>query len=881
MSSSERSGTLQKRGASRMGTEDFSQEGLAYPPGWNSWEGRKTTWPRLRAYYALFLPGPTALGLLALNSSSDSGLLVLLAPLAIVVLIEGARHFWRAEPGFNELVLFQLPTILAVLAFFAAARWIPRDVLNFPLVFALPALALLGLLFLGRGPIALYKRYLYAFPAATQEMRARPQRLTYLPPALALALILGAGVWLASQGSGLAIIVPVVLACLFIAWPPRLITRGARVLAFYLRAQSPFDATMAPGVWFAPTPRRGRIMAWNLQAALVSIACAALAPLLLRDTALQAFIATSTPVQALDPRLLAAIAACTIALPALFLLGAYAPALWSLDRLKGRLLAKATTENRTPWECVVDRVRLSPLEWRDSEGRLIRERDHLFIGFSQAGGAPILLHRAALEEHAYISGRSGAGKTSRALMPLLIQLIRGRAAEEDTPPILVLDLKGDLALFNTAREEAQKKRADGSDAKEFRFFTLDSARPAHRFNPLETFCSRPRQSLELANQLLEALSLDYGDQYGRSFYAGGSREMLEVALREDESRRGFAELYEKVAEDKASKKFEIRAKLHALSGYEQLRSSESVPAINMHEVLERRELVYFFLDSASGAIGAREVARLALFALLDAAIQRQKEGKPARRAYVVIDEFQVVATVNIQQVVQQARSHGISLILANQSPQDLLVEGTNLLSVVQTNTRFKQYFSVNEAEALREMSAMSGEKVVHFASHGTSEGFTPTGGTSSTTTNWKPMVRPTLEPNEILEASAAEAGAIVHLATSYGMSNFGGVFTPILAPHCLPPEVYRERARTPVLPLVPSPMPATERAPQKPSERQRTLFPEPPAAIEKPRSAEREAPQPAKPAADGPLEDLKLQRSERLRALFELLESAEKGTPQK
>src|SRR5262249_9148477 len=148
--------------------------------------------------------------------------------------------------------------------------------------------------------------------------------------------------------------------------------------------------------------------------------------------------------------------------------------------------------------------------------------------------------------------------------------------------------------------------------------------------------------------------------------------------------------------------------------------------------------------------GAREVARLALFAFLDAAVQRQKEGKPPRRAYIIIDEFQVVATVNIQQVVQQARSRGISLVLANQSLQDLRVQGTNLLSTVQTNTRFKQFFSVNDAESVREMVAMSGKKVVYMPSFGSSTSTSEMGASFSTSMNLSPSFRPQLEANQIL-----------------------------------------------------------------------------------------------------------------------------------
>lgn len=839
--------------------------GLAYAPAWHVWEGSRTRWPGMRSLYPLLLPGPTAVGLLALGQQSS--LQLLLAPLAVVLLVEGKRYFWNSERGLGDLVLLQLPTLLATLLLYGAVRWAPQLRERVGLDLLLGAGAVLMVLLFARGPIALYKSYLYAFPPVRMAARIRPRPLIYLPPAIALAGLLGSGVWLAARGFEFAALAPAALALLLTIWPPLLIGRAARVLAFYLRARSPIDEDLPPGVWYATTPRRARVVAWNAQAAAVSIACAAIAPTILGAGSIRGFLAAGAdPASTLET--LGCLAGLTIMLPGVVLLGAFAPALWSLERLKRRLLAAHRDDPRTPWECVVDRLHSSPVEWRDQEGRIVRERDHLLVGFHHDSGAPMLLHRAVLEEHAYVCGRSGSGKTSRALMPLLVQLIRGREGEDDAHPIIILDLKGDLALFHTAREEVQRSGANGKPGQEFQFFTLDSAQPGCRFNPLQTFCSRPRQSLELANQLLEALSLDYGDQYGRSFYAGGSRELLEAALQEQEARVDFPALYEHVQQDKSSKKFEIRAKLHALAGYEQLRAAPGIPAINMHKVLERRQVIYFFLDSTTGAVGAREVARLALFALLDAAIQRQKEGKPQRRAYLFIDEFQVVATVNIQQVVQQSRSRGISLVLANQSLEDLRVQGTNLVSVVQTNTRYKQFFSVNDAQTMRELTAMSGEKLVYMPSFSFSEGSNSLGLTTTTGVNWNPTFRPKLEPNEILDASAAPAGAIVHLASSYGMSTFGGAFTAILAPHCLRPEVYRGRATEPL----PKMSVGTEY-----SDVPQVETPLPPAQVMDGPPRETPAPTPQGPEPEAPVEGLKNERAERLRLLFDQLEAAERG----
>ena len=69
--------------------------------------------------------------------------------------------------------------------------------------------------------------------------------------------------------------------------------------------------------------------------------------------------------------------------------------------------------------------------------------------------APLLLHEKILAEHCYIVGPSGAGKSSLGIMPLIAQLMRGARTKSDelsAPyPVVVLDLKGDAAMFHTVR----------------------------------------------------------------------------------------------------------------------------------------------------------------------------------------------------------------------------------------------------------------------------------------------------------------------------------------------------------------------------------------------------------------------------------------------
>src|SRR5690349_12717451 len=110
------------------------------------------------------------------------------------------------------------------------------------------------------------------------------------------------------------------------------------------------------------------------------------------------------------------------------------------------------------------------------------EREHLWLGTHAEYGYPILLHKRILREHMHILD-SGGGKTSRVIAPLLTQLIRS-----DDSAIVIIDLKGDMALFEAVRIEAERS------GRTFKHFTNMLGRSSHVFNPLQQINS-PRTSI--------------------------------------------------------------------------------------------------------------------------------------------------------------------------------------------------------------------------------------------------------------------------------------------------------------------------------------------------------------------------------------------------
>jgi len=229
--------------------------------------------------------------------------------------------------------------------------------------------------------------------------------------------------------------------------------------------------------------------------------------------------------------------------------------------------------------------------------------------------------------------------------------------------------------------------------------------------------------------------------------------------------------------------------------------------------------VYFWLPAALESVSAREVGKLALFALLSAAIDRdrQEPGAASRKCYLFIDEFQRLAGDNFRIILEQARSFGIGAILANQTTSDLKAPDTDLRPTVQTNTRVKMYFSIQDASEAKAISDISGEEIALRMGQSFTEDLTSfvRRGPSSTTVNISETLKPRLTITDIRRASDHPNRFVLLVSRGSGLSQFGGLPFIASADFAMPFEAYARLRRLP-LPQAPG-VEAPESAPSVPS----------------------------------------------------------------
>lgn len=520
------------------------------------------------------------------------------------------------------------------------------------------------------------------------------------------------------------------------------------------------------------------------------------------------------------------------ALPELLLLAVFAPT------LRGGANATNSAEMDSP-------VRAGPNEWErhvnetatsqrilelDDDGQVLKtEAEHLFLGLRSGTNERVLLDRAILREHVYIVGQTGSGKTALGIMPLLIQLIRGHLQPETDrdkrttgrwepappAPIMILDLKGDLALFNTARLEAEKAQ------RTFLFFSADGRKVTHRFDPFVSIYAETRTPIEVCELLIQAMNLFHGEQYGASYYSRQHRDLLLTVIAElhkaGKKITSWDELYQLVKMRFDKRRFrdavDLLTVIHALTFYDQLtlkgRTNDSEPVIHMPDVLQKRQIVYFWLPSLLVNMSVREIAKLALYTYLTAASDYNgslEEGQRPLQSYVIIDEFQRIAAENLSVILQQVRTAYVSLILANQDPSDLKLPDIDLRSTVKTNTRMKQYFTVTDPREIEELTLLSGEEIdylqtetvdvskqLHFE-----DGLILTSRTGHSigekhSEGRKEYVRTRLQMNDIIEMNNLPQESLIHIVRDAGLTRLGGMPTRVLSPWPLGRREYERR----------------------------------------------------------------------------------------
>ena len=349
------------------------------------------------------------------------------------------------------------------------------------------------------------------------------------------------------------------------------------------------------------------------------------------------------------------------------------------------------------------------------------EQNALFLGYVAADHSPVMMDRSLCFQHIHVLGATGNNKSSMALAPLIEQLISFGDAS-----VIVIDLKADSPeLFHAAEKAVSNHRAMKDTDIPLKVFSMENGTKTHLFNPFLTTGWTRLSTLERTDILCTSCGLAYGFEYGRSFFTSSNSAVIREANLANPNAMSFRQLYSDVAhllqDDTKVLLPELRrAGVHSMEVIGRLASYEELNVIpdgsyedsiidnqiQLADFFQKPGVAYFRLPSTTASIGAPSIARLILFFLIIAGKTAERKTK----VHVVIDEFQRMATENLDQMLQMARSHDIGLVLCNQSLSDLKANSPKVFHAVNGSCAVRQWFSVNANDDLEMMEHLMGTR---------------------------------------------------------------------------------------------------------------------------------------------------------------------------
>jgi hypothetical protein len=344
----------------------------------------------------------------------------------------------------------------------------------------------------------------------------------------------------------------------------------------------------------------------------------------------------------------------------------------------------------------------------------VRERDHLYLGVTRLWLRPLFLHLKLLT-HLHILGGTGRGKTYRALLAIAQQL-----AMRKTHTIIIIDLKQDETLAKVLR------RIAGMYGLPYRVVSTDPRLPSAVFNPLDQPEQKRMTPRERAEMLQSAFGFNYGDGYGRDYYATVGQRLYEQLCRKKpicsmcEAVRYFADpnFYRGLSLSDRDADNATNAVMLMERGADILVANlteDEVPpkvaagAVKTADLLARPQILHLCVPVSEGEDTARMYARLALNSINLAAKILPGPHVPV---FVGIDEaHHVVKNPSIATFLEQSRHLGMSIALAHQSLNQLRTFDADYGPTIQNNTATKIFFGPYGRDEAEVMKVISGEEL--------------------------------------------------------------------------------------------------------------------------------------------------------------------------
>lgn len=347
----------------------------------------------------------------------------------------------------------------------------------------------------------------------------------------------------------------------------------------------------------------------------------------------------------------------------------------------------------------------------------VSSNDGVFLGNDSTSGKPIILGAKELNQHIFLCGTTGSGKTTTILCFVDFAL-------KSNIPLIMIDGKGDYDFAQSVANMAKKHN------RTFQLFSIAQPDNSCHYNPLASggpteqkdrlmelsewkepyYQYMAERYLQIALTLFEKMYEKY-DLY--SFISSLSPGKLEMIARKLDAPSSVTDYLADV-DKKAISGLIDRLTLIIESQIGYLFADEPDNTISLIDAIASKNIVLFSLDSLAYPLYAKLIGRLVINDLKAVASGRRNNDSLVMTIY---DEFNVFASRNVVDLVNKSRSKGFAALIATQSLADLDVVDNALKNQIIQNCNTLIIQRQNDAKDAEELSKIVGTEDAWAMTH--------------------------------------------------------------------------------------------------------------------------------------------------------------------
>jgi len=418
---------------------------------------------------------------------------------------------------------------------------------------------------------------------------------------------------------------------------------------------------------------------------------------------------------------------------------------------------------------------ISPSHWRRMLDRLdhsanTHERESLWIGTVSYDQSPILYPTSKLFTHSWVVGSSGSGKTAW-IMALVDQIIYRTDIQ-----VIVVDCKAHNSELLPVMQRAADARTQNTGIRvPVKYFTLKEGRATFLLDMFSQTWWKNLPTPQRTGTILSALSLNYATVYGASYFRDAAYEFTAFVLDRNPNVTSWGELVTRMQDAIrfAKEPWELSKRckedgehivwiVKRLASLSALNNQSGLPQSVRDNAIDFSNGHYYFaLNARENGLITGEVGRL-----ITACVLASSYAKTGRRTLLVLDEWQLMVTRELEELLTQARDLGVGCVLANQNAAQLKTSDVDLIPIVEGNTSLQAWMKVTDVVGREQLRRLGGQEVDVLVIKRHTRGEEPSYSFSET-------LQDRVNSNLVSEISSDSSQFLLRLTDNAGLACYG------------------------------------------------------------------------------------------------------------